>query len=90
MTSPTTTLTEAEQRQCEHIWKRYWNIPDPIPERKAVTLSRTLFQWALLHWDKLEPHVDRDVRYAITEGIQGDEQHWARRIATKVERRVQK
>lgn len=90
MTSYTKALTEAEQQQCERIWKRYWNIPEFDLERKQVTLREYLLQWALLHWDKLEPHVDRDVRYAFTEGITPDAQHWAKLMASKARRRVRK
>jgi hypothetical protein len=90
MTSPTTTLTEAEQRQCERIWKRYWNRPDKSEQGIESTVRSYLFKWALLHWDELQPHVDREVLYATNEDIPMTMRYWEKRIATKVERRVRK
>lgn len=90
MTSPTKTLTDAEQKQCERIWKRYWNRAPLTGGGIEGPVRSYLFKWALLHWDKLEPHIDREVLYAAHEDIPMTPQHWERRIASRLERRVRK
>ena len=90
MTSYTKALTEAERSQCERIWKRYWGRPAQTPAGIEPTVMAYVFQWALLHWETLQPLVDREVLYASTEDIPMTPQHWERRIATKAGRRVRK
>jgi hypothetical protein len=90
MMSPTKTLTDAEQRQCQRIWKRFWSATKAPEETRKQVLKEYLYWWALLHWDKLVPHVQADLDYCHAEGISTTGDHWHRLLATKLERRVRK